>query len=176
MVAAVVAVLLCAQRGRWNVGAMFVATVNLLIAGLNSVAPFRGPLDPGYIGYTFGWFSAGRGLAVTAVAGSILLATGVAACLAARNRRGPGMAWVAAVDAVLCASLVGALLAERLNLENFKLQFGEYLTIPGLVGLATIVSLIVLPLGASTLWAFRRRTRAHSQSSLSPRIHRAPLR
>lgn len=176
MAAALVAVALCARRGPRNVGALLVATVNLLVAGLNSVAPFRGPLDPGYIGYTFGWFSAGRGLAVTAVAGSIALATIVAACLAARNERGRGMAVVAAVDATLSVSLVGALFADGLNLENFRLQFGEYLTIPGLVGLLTIVTLILLPLGASTLWAFRRRTPAHSQSSLSPRIQRSPLR
>jgi hypothetical protein len=156
MTVAVVVVLVNARRGGWEKGALWAAVANLAVAALNSVAPFRAVMDSGYVGYSFGLLSADHGAKVSWIAGSLVLATVVAATIAARHRQGSAMWVVVAVDAAVCIALLGGIFEGGGGPEQFKLQFGEYLTIPGFLGLAVIVGAVLLPLGGSAIWAARR--------------------
>ena len=104
--------------------------LNLLIAGVNSVAPFRGLLDPQYVGYRFGLVSASQGVPVLLSAGAVLVCAGAAAYLAARNRPGRSMLFVAIVDAAFALNMSISTVVNALGARDFEIQFGEYLTIP----------------------------------------------
>jgi hypothetical protein len=154
---AVVVTLISARRGSWGVAALLVAMLNLLIAGMNSGAPFRGLLDPDYVGYRFGMIVARDPVPVFLLAGAVMFAACVAAIVAASNRFGRLMFIVAAVDGLILANAVGAfIVAARAGIYDFEIQFGEYLTIPSNVGLFLVILVLVGPLIAATFWSLRR--------------------
>ena len=154
---AVAVTLISARRGSWGAAALLVAILNLLIAGMNSSAPFRGLLDPDYVGYRFGMIVARDPVPVFAMAGAVLIAASVAAIVAASNRFGRLMFIVAIVDGLILANLLGSLMAGlSAGIYDFEIQFGEYLTIPSNVGLFLVISVIAGPLLAATFWALRR--------------------
>jgi hypothetical protein len=134
----------------------------VLLAALNSVAPFRALLDPNYVGYRFGLLQAHKGLAVTVISGTVFLLAAITAFVAARNRAGTGM-WLVAASCIIFAVINGIPWAKELltNPERNQIQFGEYLTIPGLVASGIQAILFVLPCAVGLPWALRRtRTRA----------------
>ena len=149
------------RKGRWAWPGLIASTGCLLAAGLNSAAPFRGLIDPDYMGYVFGLVSAERGLAVTLVAGSIFVAASASALIAAGRRSGPALWLVAATCAALAVilgvpTLVGAFSDPSANM----IQFGEYLTIPGLVGTIVLLLALLVPFLVGSLWAARAALRA----------------
>lgn len=138
-------------RPRWQ--AIVVGLAMLLIAGMNGAAPVRGLVDPDYVGFHYGLFSAEKGIAVTFVAGGVFLlaATGAFAALR-RSRRAK------AVVAGVCLLFLGAVGAPWLSgalsdIESNTIQFGEYLTIPGVLSTALLFVLIILPFVIGLLWA-----------------------
>ena len=130
--------------------------LNLLIAGMNSVAPFRGLLDPHYVGYRFGLVSASQGVLVFLIAGTVLVCAGAAAYLAARNRPGRSMIFVAVIDAAFSLNMSIGTVVAALGARDFEIQFGEYLTIPSAAGLVISLLVFLLPLLATVRWALRR--------------------
>ena len=81
---------------RWTWIALIAGVANLVIVFLNGAAPIRGALDPNYVGYGFGFLHADKGLAVTLIAGSVVIACALSASIAIRNRSGLTMLIVAA--------------------------------------------------------------------------------
>ena len=141
-------------RRRWAWPGLFASLGCLLCAGINSAAPFRGAIDPDYIGYAFGLVGAERGLSVTFVAGAIFLASALSALLAVARREGPALWFVAATCAALTV-IIGvptAMTAIRDPTGNV-IQFGEYLTVPGLVGTLVLLLLLAVPLVVGAIWA-----------------------
>jgi hypothetical protein len=139
------------------VAALLVAMLNLLIAGMNSSAPFRGLLDPDYVGYRFGVIGARDPVPVFVLAGAVMLVASVAAIVAASNRFGRLMFIVATVDGLILANAVGGLIvAARGRIQDFEIQFGEYLTIPSNMGLFLVIIVLVGPLIGATFWSLRR--------------------
>jgi hypothetical protein len=142
----------------------------VLLAGLNSVAPLRALLDPNYVGYQFGLLHAHRGFAVTAISGTVFLLAAVVAFVAARNRVGAGM-WLVAASCMIFAAINGIPWAKELATDPAKnqIQFGEYLTIPGLVASGIQALLFILPCALGVPWAVRRATAHHEATSSTMR-------
>ena len=151
-----VMVFVVARRG-WNPIALLVATSNWLIASIHVVAPFRGLLDPSYVGYSFGLLSADRGVVVTALAGSILIGGAVSAAVAARNSPGPSMAVVAIFNGIVLI-VFGLPLIQRAitNPSRYVMQFGEFLTVPAAIALPVTLVLVLAPAVLGVWWSLRR--------------------
>ena len=146
-----------AFRRRWTWLALIVALANLVVVGVNGAAPIRGALDPNYVGYGFGLVSAEKGLTVTLLAGSVVLASALSAWIAIRNRPGPLMLIVAATAAFHLVNtgfpLLDSLLADP---EQVRIQFGEYLTVPHTVAIPALIALLILPFLLAVPWALQR--------------------
>lgn len=144
-------------KSRRSLMSIYVSFAFLLLASMNSVAPIRGYADPNYVGYAFGLLHATKGLPVTLMAGGVFLVSAVSAFLAVRNQRGPGM-WIVAV--ACCAFVVNQgwswLEGVLHDPAGNAIQFGEYLTIPGLAATALLGVLLVLPFVLGAPWAARR--------------------
>jgi hypothetical protein len=154
VIAAVWLVLLIKSRRSFI--SIYVSLGFLLTAAMNSAAPVRASVDPNYIGYAFGMLRAERGLRVTLIAGGVFLLSAACAFIAARNRRGAAMWIVAAASAAFCVIkgwpwLHGVVTNPDANI----IQFGEYLTIPGLVGSLLLGLLLVVPFVIGIPWAAR---------------------
>lgn len=162
LAAAVIVVLLVSwvlqvRKRQWSWVGLYVSLGCLVFAGLNAAAPFRGVIDPDYVGYTFGWLRADAGIMVTLVAGSALIASAVAAMIAVRTREGPAL-WFVAITCAALAILVGLptgidILADP---SAFRIELGEYVTIPGFVASSIVLGLIALPFVVGAIWASRR--------------------
>jgi hypothetical protein len=144
-------------KRRWSRIALVAAIPNLVIATMNGAAPIRGLVDPNYVGFGFGLLSADKGLAVTIAAGSLVLASALAAALAIRNRPGPSMLVVAAVSAFHLVNIGFPLLDAVLSdPSQMTIQFGEYLTVPHTVAIPAIIALLILPFLLALPWALQR--------------------
>jgi hypothetical protein len=149
-----IVVLIKSQRSLMSI---YVSFAFLLLAAMNSAAPIRGYVDPNYVGYGFGLLHATKGLAVTLMAGGVFLISVVSAFLAARNRPDPEM-WIVAVACAAFAVIQGWPWLESVlhDPAGNKIQFGEYLTVPGVVASALLGVLLVLPFVLGAPWAARR--------------------
>ena len=144
-------------RNSRSFASVYVSFAFLLLAGMNSAAPLRAYVDPNYIGYGFGLLRADKGLPVTLAAGSVFVAAAVCAFIAARNRRGNAMWAVAAVCAAFAVIQGWPWLRNALSdPASNTIQFGEYFTVPGVVGTAVLGALLVLPFLIGVPWAARR--------------------
>jgi hypothetical protein len=153
---AMVAWLAPLRRGNWVWPGLVAGLGCLVTAGLNSAAPVRGLLDPNYAGYSFGLAHAGKGLEVTLVAGAIWLACIASALIAASRTRGGALWLVSATCAALLViigwpTLSGALRDPASN----SIELGEYLRIPGLLGSAILLALVVAPFAIGLVWSAR---------------------
>ena len=149
------------RKGQWAWPGLVASFGCLLAAAFNSAAPFRGAIDPDYVGFAFGLLQAERGLEVTLLAGSILAAGAVSALSAASRRAGPALWFVAATCAALTVvigvpTLIDALRDPAAN----SIQFGEYLTIPGIVGTLILLAALTVPFAVGAVWAPRAAMRA----------------
>jgi hypothetical protein len=144
-------------KSRRSFMSIYVSFAFLLLAVMNSAAPIRGYVDPNYVGYSFGLLHAAKGLPVTFIAGSVFLVSAISAFFAARNRRGPEM-WIVAVACSAFAINQGWPWLEGVihDPAGNAIQFGEYLTIPGLVASALLGLLLVVPFVLGIPWAARR--------------------
>ena len=152
--------LIAAFKRRWSGFGMVVALANMVIAMLHSVAPFRGALDPDYAGYRFLVIEVERGLGVTAVAGSILIAAYACALIALLDRRGAAMRFLEGWSALLAAALgVPLLIGLVTEPAEFSINLGEYASIPWFIAFPLLLGLVVLPFALAVPWAHRRAAR-----------------
>jgi hypothetical protein len=149
--------ILVLAKSRRSLMSIYVSFAFLLFAAMNSAAPIRGYVDPNYVGYGFGLLRADKGLLVTCMAGSVFLVSAVCAFLAARNRTGQAM-WIVAVACSAFAVIQGWPWLEGVlhDPTGNAIQFGEYLTIPGLAASALLGALLVVPFVLGAPWAARR--------------------
>lgn len=127
------------------------------IAALNGAAPVRALADPAYLGWSFGLISTQQGWRVTLMAGGIFVVAMFCAWLALSARRGAILYVMAAFDAFILVVLGWPLArAAAVAPESFKLQAGEYFTIPSYAGIAAVAVIIVIPLVLTMIWALRR--------------------
>lgn len=132
----------------------------LLVACFNSAAPFRGAIDPDYVGFGFGLLHADKGLAVTLLSGPLLLIGAASAFVAVSRREGPALWLVAAFSAaMLVISGIPTIATLLTNPDENKIQFGEYLTIPGVIATLIGVALFVIPFAVGLVWAPRAAMR-----------------
>jgi hypothetical protein len=157
---AVLAWLVALRRGNWSWPGLVAGVGCLVTAGLNSAAPVRGAIDPDYAGYTFGLAHSDKGPGVTLVAGSIWLACVVSAWLAATRVAGRSL-WIVAATCAALLAIIGwpTLQAVVANPSANSIELGEYVTIPGLVGSAILLALVVVPFAIGLVWAGRAAMR-----------------
>jgi hypothetical protein len=144
-------------KSRRSLMSIYVSFAFLLLAAMNLAAPIRGYFDPNYVGYGFGLLHATKGLSVTLIAGGFFLISAVSAFFAARNRHGPAM-WIVAVACSAFTVIQGWPWLDGVlhDPTGNAIQFGEYLTIPGLAASALLGALLVVPFVLGAPWAARR--------------------
>lgn len=152
-------------RSNWAWPGLVASVGCLLTAALNSAAPIRGLVDPNYAGYGFGLLHADKGISVTILAGTVFLAASAAALSAVSRREGAALWLVAAVCAAMLAILAVPTIGDALaDPAANAIQFGEYLTIPGLLPTAIILLLLTVPFVIGLVWAPRAALRAAASS------------
>ena len=143
-----------AVKRRWAWPGLVASIGCLIAASLNSAAPVRGLIDPDYVGYSFGLLQSAKGIGVTLTGGPIFLASAAAALIGVSRRSGPALWLVAAVCAALLAILgVPTIRDAFADPTANTIQFGEYLTVPGLVGTGFLLLLLAVPFAIGLLWA-----------------------
>jgi hypothetical protein len=141
-------------RRRWRWTGLYASLGCLIAACFNSAAPVRGLVDPGYVGFQFGLVGSGKGVGVTLVAGAIFLATAASAMIAASRSAGPKLWLVAATCAAMFVIIgVPTLQQAFTDPSASSIQFGEYLTIPGIMATMVAVLLLTLPFAVGAVWA-----------------------
>ncbi len=144
-------------KGRRSWASVYVSFGFLLLAAMNSAAPVRGLVDPNYVGYGFGLLRADRGITVTLLAGGVFLACVACLIIAGSNRPGPRMWLVAGVSLVFLAVMGWPWLQGVVSDPSKNaIQFGEYLTIPGLIASVLVGLLLVGPFAVGVVWGARR--------------------
>jgi hypothetical protein len=133
-----------AQRTKPDPIRTIVSLAFLFTACQKAAAPFRGLLDPNYVGFHFGFIGAERGFAVFVTAGSVFCLAVAAAFLALRRDDTlatlvTGLAGVI-FFAALGPNVLQALVSEPRSIE---MQFGEYLTIPPLGAIPLLLFMLV---------------------------------
>jgi len=150
--------LIVAVRGRAPVGGWIVGLAHLIVAGLNTAAPFRAVLDPGYIGYGFGMLTGDQGWEVTTTAGAVLLTALVGAFSALRRSREAMM--ITLVTSLLFLIVLGwPWLQSVLGGVNYVFQLGESLTVPSSVAKGLLFVISVAPFLFGVVWAGLRAFR-----------------
>jgi hypothetical protein len=146
-----------AIRRRWTRLGLLIGIANMLLVSLNVVAPFRGALDPRYVGYNFFLISIPPGFGVTVAAGSILLLSLYCAVVAVDDRKGRPMLLLAGWNGVI-ALLVGLPLLYELLTDpgSFAIYLGEYVTIPSYLAFPVMLVLMVVPFALAVPWGLKR--------------------
>ena len=141
-------------KKQWSWAGLYASLGCLVAACFNSAAPFRGLIDPDYVGFQFGLAGSQPGIGVTIIAGAIFLANAASAMLAASRTNGSVLGIVAATCAAMFV-LIGVPTLRQLVQDPAanSIQFGEYLTIPGLAASLILVFLLALPFAVGTFWA-----------------------
>lgn len=144
-------------RWQWTWAGMGVAAANFAFVLLHLMAPFRGVLDPSYAGYRAGLLQVDPGPLVTLVTGGIVAAALACACLALRARHGPGMVFIAVVDALLLLTIGLPELISGLGAPAaYRIELGESFQLPGTAAVLVGGLLFCLPLVPSIVWSARR--------------------
>jgi hypothetical protein len=147
-------------KGGWAWPGLYASLGCLLAACFNSAAPFRGAIDPDYVGYAFGLARAEKGLAVTLIAAAIFIACAASAMIAAGRRAGPPL-WVVAATCAVMAVIIGVPTVQGAISDPGAnaIQFGEYLAIPGAVGTAILLLVLAIPFAVGAVWGARAAMR-----------------
>lgn len=144
---------------RWSGSALYVGLGCLALALLHMVAPFRGSLDPDYVGYSFGFVSLPGGPLVGLVAGTVYLLSTAAMAIAVRNRDGPAMWLVAVVTGFALVNLGGTILVTG---SQFRIELGEYFQLGPTVAIPVALLVTVLPFAIGLPWSVRKALRGRS--------------
>jgi len=146
-----------AIRRRWSWLGLVIGIANMVLVSINVVAPFRGLLDPRYVGYNFLLISIPPGFGVTLVAGSMFLLSLYCAVVAVDNRKGRPMLLLAGWNGFI-ALLVGLPLLYELFTDHSSLaiELGEYVTIPWYLSVPILLGLMVVPFALAVPWGLKR--------------------
>ena len=141
-------------RRDWTAAGLYTSLGCLIVACFNAAAPVRGLVDPDYVGFRFGLVGADKGIAVTLIAGAIFLLGAASALLAASRTAGRSL-WAVAVYCAAMFVIVGVPTLQQAVQDpaGNAIQFGEYLTIPGMAGTVILVLLLTGPFAVGAVWA-----------------------
>lgn len=141
-------------RRNWSIAGLYASLGCLIAACFNAAAPVRGAVDPNYVGYQFGLAGSEKGLGVTMVAGAIFLFSALSALLASSRQSGRSL-WIVALTCAGMFVVIGVPTLQQgvLDPSANAIQFGEYLTIPGLAGTVVLVLLLAIPFAIGAVWA-----------------------
>jgi hypothetical protein len=147
------------RRGKPGPIALIASVALLITAGLNAAAPWRGVLDPHYAGYRFGLLHADAGWAVSAIAGAVFLLAAAGAFAALETGR--RAATLTALACLAFALIIGLPWSRQAfaHPEANVIQFGGYLTIPGLVSTWLLFGVLILPFLLGLAWGGARSLR-----------------
>lgn len=153
----VIAFLVGLLQRRWTWRSLYVAIGCLFVALLNMVAPFRGTLDPAYVGYSFGLLRLEPGIGVGLMAGTLYLGAFAATVVAIRNRDGPAMWIVAGLSVLVLTNIGGYLLASLFGLvPTFRIELGEYFRLSPLPAALFAAAVSLAPFAIGLPWSVRK--------------------
>ncbi|MDB5470332.1 MAG: hypothetical protein JWR84_1892 [Caulobacter sp.] len=142
-------------RGRTGFIGAVVGFAHLFAACLNSAAPFRSLVDPGYVGYGFGLLHGDKGLTVSAMATAVFVTALVGAFSALRGSREATL--LTAVTSTLFLVVLGwPWLQDILQGKHMSLQLGEFYTLSGPAWAGVQFALMVLPFAIGVVWSVMR--------------------
>lgn len=150
---------LVAKR-KWTWAGLYASFGCLIAACFNAAAPVRGIIDPNYVGFHFGMVGSEKGVGVTLVAGTLFLANAVSAMLAASRSAGREL-WLVAATCAAMFVIIGVPTLQQAVQDPAanSIEFGEYLTIPGLLATLIALLLLTLPFVAGAIWAAKAASR-----------------
>ena len=151
------------SRRNWSGPGLYASLGCLIAACFNAAAPVRGAIDPNYVGYQFGVAASGKGTSVTMIAGTIFLFSALSAMLAASRDYGRAL-WIVAATCAAMFVIIGVPTLQQAVQDpaGNAIQFGEYLTVPGMAGSAVLIVLLTIPYAVGAVWA--------ASAAMSPRI------
>lgn len=135
---------------------VFFALAHMPYLFINLVAPFRGILDPDYAGYSFGLISLPQGIWVPIVVGSIVIMSFIICTKALQDRMGRWWRVAFVFDLGLLVAIAGPVLIDVLsNIQDFRLELGEYFQVSGWFVALIIAIILPGPIFYATWAAFK---------------------
>ncbi len=149
-----------ALKRQWTWGALLIGLAHLPFAFMHCVAPFRGLLDPNYVGYNSGLIRASNNLDVFVFAGIMLVGATTCAVIAVQNRTGLRNAFVLMFDFMVLLLFATPIFNRFLtgDFSGVRVEFGEYLQFGGTGAFLFEFGLIAVPFTAGLIWAWRKLT------------------
>ena len=133
--------------------AVAIGVVHMLLATVVSVAPIRSLFDPNYLGFALGVLRF-EGRAATLPSAIVLVSALASAWLVvSRASGGRGLLLVALFDFLFAVNAAAGTIVRG----DYRIQFGDALTIDGLVGLSIMLLLFAGAPLLSAGWAWRHQ-------------------
>ena len=142
------------SAGKPGLGGMLVSLPFLIVAMLNTAAPVRGLIDPGFRDYQFGPLTAASGWMLSATAAGIFLTALVAALAALRPGRLAGL--VVLAGGLVFAGLLGWPWLDSVMSGNLPPVRVSEIVLPGIVAAGLFFAVLVLPFLIAAIWGLRR--------------------
>lgn len=140
--------------GKPGIGGMLVSLPFLVVAALNTAAPVRGLLDPGFTDYQFGPLSAAPGWQVSATAGGVFLVA--LACALAALRPGRLAGFIVLAGGLLFGGLLGWPWLQSVQHGNLPPLLAGGLVLPGMAAAGLFFLVLVAPFLIAAIWGLRR--------------------
>jgi hypothetical protein len=128
-----------------------IGIIHMLFATLVSVAPLRSFFDPQYLGFGLGLLRF-QGRAATLPSSVVLAFALASAWLVVSRSARPGFLLVAMFDLLFAINTAAGILVS----SDHRIQFGNALTIDGILAIAIMLSLFAGAPLLSSGWAWRR--------------------
>lgn len=145
-------------KRQWTISALVIGFAHLPLAMMHAAAPFRGSLDPNYVGYISGMVHAAKGFEVFVFASFMLIGATASAVIIVQNRAGLPNAFVLMFDSLVlllfATPIIGHFLAG--DFDDSRVEFGEYLQFGGTSAFLFEFLLIAVPFLAGAIWSWRK--------------------
>jgi hypothetical protein len=141
--------------GRARRIAVVIGVVHMLFASTVSVAPIRSLFDPGYVGFALGVLRF-EGRAATLPSALVLAGSLVSASLLTSRTSGRQLLFVAIFDFLFAIDTAAGTVMHG----DYRIQFGDALTIDGLIGLGVMLLLFAGAPLVSAGWTWRHQNSA----------------
>ncbi|SDE59219.1 hypothetical protein [Kordiimonas lacus] len=155
-----------ALKRQWDWRALLVGLVHLPVAFIHAAAPFRGSLDPNYVGYNGGLVHADKGFEVLVFASFVLVGATACAAIAVQNRNDLRNAFIAMFDSVILLIFATPIIADLLagRFTDSRIEFGEYLQFGGFSAFLFEFMLVAAPYAFGLWWSLGKLKQMQRQA------------
>ncbi len=142
----------------WTIGSLLIGLAHIPLALTNSVAPFRGLLDPDYVGYANGIIRATYPVEIFLFAGFMFVGALICAIMAVQNRPGLRNGFIVMFDFIVLLLFAMPIIARFFagGFDTARVEFGEYLQFGGVQAFMFEFTVMALPFMFGIVWAWRK--------------------